>query len=234
MHLFRRLSLLLIVWVASFSTSSHANPLAQRTSPSSPDGLPHLQVSLFNDARLDFATLARAEARASDIFSQAGIEVDWLTCGPADPADFSPNSSACATLSWPSHLSVRIRPNALTISAETFGQAYVDSTGQGVYSNVYFQNLVMGPQRRQLADADMLGYVLAHELGHLLLGTNSHSPTGLMQARWDHAALSAASHSYLFFTPTQSSILRSRLSTQPDARITANRQVLLFSLQARL
>ncbi len=239
MHPFRRFSLLLIVWAVSFSTSSYANPSARqstgpRPGPSTLDAPPHLQVSLFNDAHLDFATLARAKARASAIFAQSGIEVDWLICGAAEPADFSPNSSGCATLAWPSHLSVRIRPQALTVSAETFGQAYVDATGQGVYSNVYFQNLVLGPQRRQLTDAEMLGYVLAHELGHLLLGTNSHSPTGLMQARWDNAALSAASHSFLFFTPAQSSILRSRLSKEPDAHFTAHRQLLLFSLQARL
>jgi hypothetical protein len=29
-----------------------------------------------------------------------------------------------------------------------------------------------------------LGHVMAHEVGHLLLGTSSHTPTGLMIADW--------------------------------------------------
>jgi hypothetical protein len=32
-----------------------------------------------------------------------------------------------------------------------------------------------------------LGHVIAHEVGHLLLGKDSHSPSGLMSARWTDA-----------------------------------------------
>ena len=208
MHPFRRLTLFLIVWAVSFSTSTFA-PI--RASPT-PDQPPRLLVSVFNDARVDSATLAEGEARASAVFSEAGIEVDWLVCGPVDPADFSPSHSACSALAWPSHLSVRIRPQAVSVSADTFGQAFVDTSGQGVYSSIYFQNLSLSAHHPQLSNAEMLGYVLAHELGHLLLGTNSHSHTGIMQARWDSSTLYAAARSSLFFTPSQSSTLRSRLS----------------------
>lgn len=207
MHPFRRLCLFLIVWAAPFSASSAARTPASRA----PDQPQRLQVSVFNDARLDSATLAEAEARASAVFSEASIEVDWLVCGPADPADFSPSHSACSALAWPSHLSVRIRPQGVSVSADTFGQAFVDAGGKGLYASVYFQNLSVSSHHPQLSNAEMLGYVLVHELGHLLLGTNSHSHTGVMQARWDSSALSAAARSSLFFTPTESSILRSRL-----------------------
>jgi hypothetical protein len=38
-------------------------------------------------------------------------------------------------------------------------------------------------------DADrvsLLGLVIAHEIGHLLMGTNRHSTPGLMRAAWSH------------------------------------------------
>ena len=35
--------------------------------------------------------------------------------------------------------------------------------------------------------ASVLAYVIAHEIGHLLLPGNAHSPTGVMQADWDKA-----------------------------------------------
>ena len=33
--------------------------------------------------------------------------------------------------------------------------------------------------------AVILGRVTAHEIGHLLLGTNGHAPAGLMRATWN-------------------------------------------------
>src|SRR5262249_54227570 len=42
------------------------------------------------------------------------------------------------------------------------------------------------------AGADMptlLGFAIAHEIGHLPLGTNAHSGTGLMRALWSRAQL---------------------------------------------
>lgn len=224
MYFFRRFTLLLIVWAAVFSTSSPASTPRRDADPPR-----RLQVSLFNDAGVDSATLAEAQSRASAIFSYSGIEVDWLVCGPVDPNDFLPRRTACSALVWPSHLSVRIRPRAISISAETFGQAFVNAEGEGLYSNVYYQNLAHSSAHRDVSDGEMLGYVLAHELGHLLLGTNSHSASGLMQPRWDSSTLRASALSSLRFTPAQSAVLRSRLSPPcptPDT--------FLFSLSARL
>lgn len=209
MHLIRRASVLLIVWVVSFATPSRAR---------TPDPPPRLQVSVFNDARVDSATLAAAEARASAIFSQAGLDVDWLVCTPADPSDFRPGKTACSDLAWPSRLSVRIVPRARSLATVVFGQAFVDTSGQGIYSNVYYQNLSR-PNRSRLAEADMLGCVVAHELGHLLLGVNSHSASGLMQSHWDSFALQSAARSDLFFTSAQSATLRSRFASTVVANL---------------
>ncbi len=206
MSTIRRLSISLIVLEAAFSTPSFALP----PTPRPPEPAPHLQVSLFNDARVDSATLAEAEARSSAIFSEAGIYVDWLDCAPVNPSDFAPSHSACSALAWPSHLSVRIRPNAASVSADTFGQAFVAPSGEGLYSNVYFQNLARSSRHPNLSEGELLGCVLAHELGHLLLGINSHSSSGLMQSHWDSSALRAAAFSSLLFTRGQSSTLRSR------------------------
>ncbi|HJZ63415.1 MAG TPA: hypothetical protein VKD70_03790 [Candidatus Acidoferrum sp.] len=207
MHFLRRRSLLfLIVWVVLFSTSGLAR---------TPDLVSRVQVSIFDDAHLDPGTLAQAQARASQVFAQSGIELDWLVCPPRDPQDFSPSTSPCSALSWPDHLSVRIIPRGRTIAAEIFGQAFVDDSGHGVYSNVYYQNLLLSRDHPGVSDADMLGYVIAHELGHLLLGSNSHSASGLMQATWTPHTLSAPRAS-LFFTSAQTSLLRSRLAPPPQ------------------
>jgi hypothetical protein len=229
MHLFRRLAFLLIVWTATFSTSSPAHTPAEGP----PDHARHLQVSIFNDAQVDADTLAEAQSRASAIFSHSGIEVDFLVCAAADPNDYSPSRTACSDLAYPSHLSIRIRLHALSLGSDVFGQAFVDASGRGLYSNVYFQNLSRGLRQPDLSQGEMLGCVIAHELGHLLLGTKSHSPSGLMQARWDASTLRIAARSSLLFTEAQSSILRSRLSWKEPASPCPSPQPFLISLYAR-
>jgi hypothetical protein len=216
MHLFRRRAFLfLIVWVASFSTS-----VLPAAVPQTPDSTPRVKVSLFDDAHVPSAALAQARDRASAIFSHAGIEVDWLVCEPANPTDFSPSRTPCSDVAWPTHLSVRIIPHGRTVAADVFGQAFVDDSGQGIYSNVYYQNLVSSPNHPGIADGDMLGLVIAHELGHLLLGTNSHSHDGLMQAKWSPHILADMPHVLLIFTSAQSTVIHSRLSAFLQAKAT--------------
>jgi hypothetical protein len=200
----RRLSLFLIVWGALISTSSDARP---------PDFVPHLQVSLFNDAVVPPEVLAQAQFRASAVLAQAGVEVDWLDCPPANKLDFAPVVTPCSAVAWPRHLSVRIVRRGITVGADTFGQAFQDESGCGAYANVYYQNLVASPGHPELGDGEMLGYVIAHELGHLLLGLHSHSDSGVMQAHWRGPVLQAAAKAALFFTPSQAAAIRSRLSS---------------------
>jgi hypothetical protein len=53
---------------------------------------------------------------------------------------------------------------------------------------------------------------MAHEIGHLLLGANSHSRTGIMRAFWSGDDLTLAARAYLLFTPGQSRQMKTRLA----------------------
>ncbi|MFQ5740712.1 MAG: hypothetical protein ACE5JX_17045 [Acidobacteriota bacterium] len=52
--------------------------------------------------------------------------------------------------------------------------------------------------------AHLLGQVLAHELGHILLGTKTHSAWGIMRARFTGRTLQRAGQGALLFTRKQS------------------------------
>jgi hypothetical protein len=49
----------------------------------------------------------------------------------------------------------------------------------------------------------ILGCAMAHEVGHLLLGSNSHSVSGVMQARWERKHIRQALMGAMLFTPDQ-------------------------------
>jgi hypothetical protein len=61
--------------------------------------------------------------------------------------------------------------------------------------------------------------VAAHEIAHLLLGANSHSPNGLMRAHWNSQTIEELNHGLLGFNSAQSSVMMERLEL---ARDTAN------------
>ena len=60
----------------------------------------------------------------------------------------------------------------------------------------------------------ILGHALAHEIGHLLLGSNSHSPTGLMRAHWGQSDLKKASLELLRFSRDEVGRIRDAVSAR--------------------
>ena len=67
--------------------------------------------------------------------------------------------------------------------------------------------------------SQLLGHVMAHELGHLLLPYGAHSVAGLMRPAWDRAQVRAAAEGLLTFTPDQAGLIREglRASASPTA-----------------
>jgi hypothetical protein len=56
--------------------------------------------------------------------------------------------------------------------------------------------------------ARVLGHVMAHELGHLLLGSNAHSRQGIMCPNWHAGELRLASMGGLLFSEEQGRFMR--------------------------
>ena len=166
-----------------------------------------LTVSVFNDAVVPAPVLSASQARATAIFLRAGVTLSWLDCG--SPGHRIPNSG-CSDISFPEHLSVRLVPNVRPASGETFGQSFLNSAGEGSYASVYVDPLASSQAAERVHEGELLGCVSAHELGHLLLGRDSHSPYGLMSAIWRTSELREAARGNLFFTGGQSERIRSR------------------------
>jgi hypothetical protein len=55
-----------------------------------------------------------------------------------------------------------------------------------------------------------LGDLIAHELGHLLLGTSEHSVAGIMRARWQARELQGILRPAMFFFPEQAKAIRAQ------------------------
>jgi hypothetical protein len=60
----------------------------------------------------------------------------------------------------------------------------------------------------------MLGHVIAHEIGHLLLNVQTHSASGIMRGRWDLWDVQNAIYGHFLFTRQQAETIRGEVGRQ--------------------
>lgn len=172
-----------------------------------------LRVSVFNSSPISSSTVERAEGEAGRVLRGAGVEAIWLNC----PQEMSQEVSLgrCSEVSFPSHLHLSILRTSRGLKATTVGISFTAEDGRGCYADLFYEPIQQLQDETQASPSVILGHAMAHELGHLLLGANSHSPDGLMRAHWTPQDLIKASHGNLEFTQEQCLKIRSRL-TMPE------------------
>lgn len=172
-------------------------------------------ISVHNDVGVPPGTLQQAEEEAARIFRQAGIEVHWLNCPlPASPQE----AGSCQEAVFPAHLQLRIARRSLGLRAGTLGISFLAPDGRGCQADLFYEPMQRLFDLNNVNLATLLGHVAAHEVGHLLLGSNSHSPTGIMHAHWAGEDTRTTSIAELRFSKTESERMRERLSTELAAR----------------
>lgn len=155
----------------------------------------HLQIRLFNLARVSRRDLSRAEGEVTRIFAEAEIEVHWAEGAPDDRAslrtDFSAHNTAatgCKAASPARELSVQLLPHAPPgLAPGTLGYS-LPCARFGMDATIFLNQCEDVTYQTQASLNKVLAYAIAHELGHVLLRSSEHSRTGLMRARWDKAA----------------------------------------------
>lgn len=187
---------------------------------------PETIVFVFSDVPVPASILNAAEQRASEIFFEAGIGIEWSNClFASDPA--------CNRTFGPRDVSLRITFHlSNTTSDGAFGVAFLDGNGAGRYADIFWKRLEQLNAQTNINMGLMLGSVMAHELGHLL-GVKSHSVKGLMTSRWGTAELQAIQMGTLLFLPDQGKQMRTPFQSLIDPRATGTVPDLVTSFIAR-
>jgi len=173
--------------------------------------LVQFRVSVFNSSRISSSTIEQAEGEARRVFRNVGVEALWLNC----PQENSPEAflSRCSELSFPSHFRVWIHPVSHGLKVSTVGISFMGEDGRGCCAELFYEPIQQLEKDTLVSPSIILGYAMAHELGHLLLGANAHSPTGLMSAHWTPEDLTNATKGRLRFSKQQCLKIRRRLTT---------------------
>jgi len=165
-------------------------------------------VGVFNDAAAPRPVVEFAEQEASRIFMATGLEITWVDC---EARQASVPSASCLGPQGPTHLNLRILPRGRKVKEDSFGVAFLAADGTGTYIDIFYDAVEKLDHESNASPGRLLGHVMAHEIGHLLIGSHAHSNRGIMCPVWSQRELRSLEMGSLFFTGDQARRMRSRL-----------------------
>jgi hypothetical protein len=169
-----------------------------------------IQIVVYDSGKIGLKTLSAAESVTGEILSAAGLDSKW-TAGPISDLerlgmDFTAWTPAeCANASSPDFLRVQVVAHApVGFQAQALGFSLPCAT-TGIQATLYADRVakVSGPMAPTFSR--VLGYAMAHELGHVLLHSGRHDHIGLMKGAWSRSDWQRAAVSIIPFSPIQAS-----------------------------
>lgn len=149
------------------------------------------------------SSLPRARSIVGEIYLQAGVRLAWAI------DDTTPVNRT---------LTVVITDNAAArsgLGADAMGVAPTPGDGtRGTTAYVFSDRVNAFAEAHRLSVAEVLAAALAHEVGHLLLPPNAHTPDGIMRASWRPACFPPMVPGVAGFVPEQARLLRLRVRSR--------------------
>ncbi len=177
---------------------------------------PAITVHLYDLAGVPGEALAQATGVTTRIYAAAGVPLQWVQheaptakLGLGNPFRPSPTPAEVSVRLLPEQLSERLAGPASPI----VGLAY--PVGEGVYrylATLLYDKVVFAARSYGVSTSWLLGHLIAHELGHVLLGPGAHARATIMACTWNRDEVRDAKRGWLRFTATQAETLRSNVA----------------------
>ena len=149
-----------------------------------PGQIPAIRLQMDNAADVPAAVLEKSQGEVARIFADAGLGVEWTETGPRFAVQIVTRAYGYGSASSP----------AMGVALRKPG---------GATAQIFFSHVQAFARTYHVDVSTLLAYVIAHEIGHLLLPYMPHSATGLMRAEWDTALVRELRAGSLTFTDAQ-------------------------------
>lgn len=150
-----------------------------------------VRAHLIDQARVAPSTLQKAQHEAVLLASTAGITLLWVDWSNNTDFVFVVKSCDCGT------------------GMATLGSTLLAKPHSSFYSYLYFKHVLARTYRTELSPADLLGAVIAHELGHLL--GLQHGWKGVMAPRWTDGHLTLLVRGRLRFNEAEAQDMKAEI-----------------------
>jgi hypothetical protein len=136
-----------------------------------------LVVRVYDNVGIAAKEMESALAAAHAVLADAGIAVTWRECPREACQDLGPLA--------PAEIVVRVIAAPPASLPDSLGFSLVDVERRaGTLATVFTDRVDALSALAGTASGQLLGRAMAHEIGHLLLGTTHHADRGLMRGLW--------------------------------------------------
>jgi hypothetical protein len=176
-----------------------------------------LCVHVYNLADIPAHKLARSIEVAASLLAAAGVNTVWQH----DPRDTE--EAHLLDLSAPADRQNPLEPDTrdylvvrivagMPVASLPGALGYAVPHAQfGVHATILYDRILERlSYSTEMNVPVILGHLMVHEIGHVLLGSMEHFPAGIMKAHWGNTDFRQASQGYKLFTPQQSKVIRER------------------------
>jgi hypothetical protein len=187
-----------------------------RTAVAESSETPTIRLVVVNAARVPQEILKGAQLEATRIYAGVGVTLAWVDTAAiakqSTQETHQPSSSLRLTISIVSNPIAGTKDSG----GKLMGLATGTSEGRGTLAYVFYQRIQAFAWRVQIGIGQALGYVMAHEIGHLMLPANSHSAAGIMRADWNRLYMDRVARGEETFTTEEAALIRNKLGSTRD------------------
>lgn len=184
-------------------------------------------VQIHDYAQVPNDSLSSASAMVARLYEKIGVRIEWI--GVLRKGDRRAKSERREETSR--HAIAQITILILTpkmaakspVAEGVLGFAAVADQGMGRICYAIFDRVRSVALSIPTDESQVLGFVMAHEIGHLLLPRGSHSTNGLMRDHWDVRDMRRIDLLKLQFSEAQTSLIRATIENE-STRLLARRE----------
>ena len=184
-------------------------------------------VQIHDYAQVPNDSLSSATAMVSRMYEKIGVRLEWT--GVLRQGDRRAKSEHREDTSQPAVAQMTIIILTPKMAAKgqvaegVLGFAAVAVEGMGGICYAIFDRVRAVALSIPTNESQVLGFVMAHEIGHLLLPRGSHSTRGLMRDNWDVRDLRRIDLMRLQFSEEQAGLIRTTIENE-SSRLLARRE----------
>jgi hypothetical protein len=181
------------------------------------DQLLPVTIQIHDYPHVSSASLARARTVVTAMYERIGVRTEWI--GVIQQNEKHPGSAPRGEIARLPIAQVTVIILTAKMAARghveegALGFAAVPTEGEGMGRIAYaiYDRIRDTAARGGVNEDDLLGFVMAHEIAHLLLPRGSHAESGLMRGHWDVLDFRKIDVPKLAFSPQQASEIRNTL-----------------------
>ena len=166
-------------------------------------------IRSYNNAGVPAADVAAARGHAEAVLQHAGLNVVWADCWAGRGPSAETDSRCQEPVGGDIVLRLQKAQKADRSKFVSMGFSLVKTAGATPFLSTVYVDRAESVARVAGADARrVLGLAIAHEIGHVLLDSNTHAAAGLMRADWSRNELRRTDGTAWNFLETEAAIVR--------------------------